>query len=258
MLCKVKGIVLKAAEYGDNDKMLTLLTEEKGKMSVCVKGGRSLKSKHMPSCEIFSYSEFDLYERSGKYWVRESFLCESFFAIRRELLNMYLGQYFCEVANEYALYDVADRDLLRLLLNSLYLLSSYKKDLRIIKCAFELRSASIEGFMPDLSGCSYCQKESENGYFDAIEGAFLCDVCKRKNNLVSDVYENMNLSPVVYIDKSVIDAMRFIISAPIERVFSFNLPDQELDVLSKVCETFVAHQLERGFKTLDFYKMLSY
>ena len=79
MLCNVKGIVLRCSDYADNDKLLTLLTHEMGKVVVCVKGGRSIKSKHMPSCEVFSYSEFQLYEKGGRYWVRESFLCESFF-----------------------------------------------------------------------------------------------------------------------------------------------------------------------------------
>ena len=178
MLCKVKGVVLKSIEYGENDRLLTLLTHEKGKVIVSVKGGRSIKSKHMPSCEMFAYSEYELYEKQGKYWVRESYLCESFFQIRRSLETMYLGQYLCEVACEFALFDEQDEDLMRLLLNSLYLLCGDKKDLRIVKSVFEMRSASIEGFMPDISSCGFCGGMTDAMYFDAIEGNLICTKCK--------------------------------------------------------------------------------
>ena len=204
MLCKVKGVVIRCVEYGENDKLLTLLTHEKGKMTVCVKGAQSLRCKHMPSCELFSYSEFELYERSGMYWVRESYLCESFFAIRRGLESMYLGEYICDVTAEFALFDEPDEPLLRLFLNTMYLLASGKKDRRIIKSVFEMKSLSLEGFLPDISGCSYCGKLSENMYFDAIEGNLTCSSCKDKLNREKYEYESMALSPVLFIDSSLL------------------------------------------------------
>lgn len=256
MLCKVRGVVLKADEYGENDKLLTLLTYERGKMVVLCKGARSIKSKHMPSCEVFSLSEFSLYEKSGKYWVRESCLVESFFEIRKNLEVLYVAYYLCDLANEYALYDTPDENLLRLLLNSLFLLSKEKKDIRIIKSVFELKSSSLEGFMPDMGGCRYCSDMTENVYFDAIEGDFVCSKCKDKLNLNEIMYQNTRLSPILILDITLIETMIYIISSPIEKVFSFSLPDRELDMLGKVSEAFVLHQLERGFKTLDFLNSL--
>ena len=256
MLCKVKGVVLKSIECGENDRLLTLFTHEKGKLIVSVKGGRSMKSKHMPSCEMFAYSEFELYEKQGRYWVRESYLCESFFQIRRSLETMYLGQYLCEVACEFALFDESDEPLLRLVLNSLYLLCGDKKDLRIVKSVFELRSASLEGFMPDISGCAFCSDLTENMYFDAIEGNLICNKCKAKLNRNQEDSQSSVLYPVVMLDVTLLEAFNYIINAPIEKVFSFSLPEKELDDLSRVCEIYLLHQLERGFKTLDFYNSL--
>ena len=257
MLCNVKGIVINNADYGENDKLLTLLTHEKGKVVVCVKGGKSIKSKHMPSCELFAYSEFQLHEKAGKYWVRESYLCESFFRIRRALEPMYLGQYLCEVTNEFSLYDMEDEGLLRLLLNSLFLLCSDKKDRRIIKAAFELKSASLEGFLPDITGCAHCGSITDHMFFEAIEGCLVCSECKESINYTSENTDAFALSPLLILDKSLLDAMKYIIESPIERIFSFSLPDKEHNELSCVCETYLLHQLERGFNTLNFYKTLS-
>ncbi len=256
MLCKVKGVVIKSVEYGDNDKLLTLLTHEKGKMVVCVKGAKSMKSKHMPSCELFAYSEFELYERMGKYWARETYLCESFFQIRRSLETMYLGQYICDITCEFALFDQPDETLLRLFLNSMHLLCSDKKDRRIIKSVFEIKSASIEGFMPDITSCVLCGKITEQVYFDAIEGNIICSKCKDKLNREKYDYENIALSPIHYLDSSLFDAIVYIISSPIEKSFAFSLPDKELNELCVVCEAYILHQLERSFKTLEFYNSL--
>lgn len=256
MLCNVKGIVIRTVEYGENDKLLTLFTHEMGKVVVCVKGGRSIKCKHMPSCELFSYSEFGLYEKQGKYWVRESYLCESFFKIRRELETMYLGQYLCDVVCEFALYDMQDESLLRLLLNSLFLLCSDKKDRRIVKSAFELKACSIEGFSPDISECCICSTEPDSGYFDAIAGNLICNKCKSNlNDNTFELSEN-SVSSVLYLDKTMLDTMTFVINSPIEKTFSFNLPEAELVHFCEICEMYLLHQMERGFKTLDFYKSL--
>ena len=256
MLCNVKGIVIRCSDYGENDKLLTLFTHEKGKMVVCVKGGRSIKCKHMPSCELFSYSEFALYEKQGKYWVRESYLCESFFRIRRELETMYLGQYLCDVACEFALFDMQDEPMLRLLLNSLFLLCSDKKDRRIVKSAFELKACSIEGFLPDITECCVCSESSDGGYFDAIAGHLICHRCKNKLNESSSEFSEDAVSPVLMLDKTMLDTMNFVISSPIEKTFAFNLPEDELERFCEICELYLLHQMERGFKTLDFYKSL--
>ena len=45
MVTQVKALVLGDIIWGDNDKLLTVLTAEQGKMTVVLKGGSSLKSK---------------------------------------------------------------------------------------------------------------------------------------------------------------------------------------------------------------------
>ena len=49
-------------------------------------------------------------------------------------------------------------------------------------------------------------------------------------------------------------AMRYIEEADDRRVFSFNLSDDALERLSDACEKYVRQQLERDFRTLDYYK----
>ena len=45
MEIKVNALVLRAADYGENDKILTLLTAERGKLTAGIKGVRKSGAK---------------------------------------------------------------------------------------------------------------------------------------------------------------------------------------------------------------------
>ena len=75
----VKGVVLRAVNVGESDKMLTILSPDMGKISVYANGARNLKSKNFASSRLYSFSEFTLREAHGKTYIGESSLNESFF-----------------------------------------------------------------------------------------------------------------------------------------------------------------------------------
>ena len=56
--------------------------------------------------------------------------------------------------------------------------------------------------------------------------------------------------------ESSLAALRHIVYGDPKRLYSFTLGKDALRRLSGAAEAFVAAQLERGFKTLDFYKSL--
>ena len=63
----VKALVVKSVDFGEFDKLLTLVTEDKGKLTVTVKGGKSLRSKFVSVSEPFTYAFFNL-RKSKKYF----------------------------------------------------------------------------------------------------------------------------------------------------------------------------------------------
>ncbi|MCL4397609.1 DNA repair protein RecO [Patescibacteria group bacterium] len=48
---KITGIVLKRINFGESDKVITLFTKERGKLSVVAKGIRRIKSRRAPHLE---------------------------------------------------------------------------------------------------------------------------------------------------------------------------------------------------------------
>ena len=177
---KVKGLVIRTVDVKESDRLITIFTEEMGIVSAMARGARSLSSRQMSSTMQFCYSSFVLYRRGEHYWIKEAELIESFFGIRNSIEGLALAAYIAEVLNDIAVAE-PEKDLLRLSLNSLYAISEKKYDLDKIKSAFEIRAASIIGFMPDVLSCKFCGERAGNFYFGIMDGSLKCYACAEKH-----------------------------------------------------------------------------
>lgn len=257
---RVRGLVVRENPVGEYDKLLTVVTEEMGRIMVSGKAVRSLKSKHMPATQLFCYSDFVLRKSHGYYYISDSSLVESFYGLRLDLDNLALASYICDVAAEMAVEGVGDEELLRLTLNTLYALANHTKLPRVqIKAAFELRCAAIEGFLPNLDDCAVCGAATETVrkiYLDVMNGRLLCRDCLRNVRHTDDIVDEGTAHIYLRLTPSVLEAMRFTVSAQANRYLSFTLAEDELSAFAKICEKYLLNHIEHGFYTLDFYKSL--
>lgn len=242
------GLVLRSTDVGDNDKLLTLLTAEYGKITVSAKGARSLKSKFMSVSQQFAYGEFTFTVKGDFKWLKEASLSEGFFAVRRDLPRLALACYVVSVTEQLSLEGQADLELLRLALNTLYMLCGDKHSLEHIKAVFELSAVSIEGFAPDIDECGTCGCNDSLTYLDTVGGVCLCERCVKK--LFAETQIPVSVLPIRLGE---LDAFRYITSPETRNAFAFRLPDDEEAALSDLCEKYLLAQLDCTFKTLSFY-----
>ena len=255
MLIEVKGLVLKTADIGESDRLVTLFTKELGNVSALAKGARSLKSRHMAAAQQFCYASFVLYKKNDRFWVKEVSLIESFFGLRSSIECFSLAGYIVEVLSDVTT-ATPEEDLLRLALNSLYALANGKYSHDKIKAAFEIRALAMIGYMPDILACRDCGMREGNFFFDIMAGNIQCYGCRDKeiaeNAMVEDdpAYRRI----VRILSEGAKTALGSCIYAPLERLFSFNIPDEDMKLFSSAAEDYLVNQLERSFKSLDFYK----
>lgn len=251
---EVRGLVIKAVDYREADRIITVFTEEMGVVTATAKSARSLKSRKLSGTLQYCYSSFVLYKRGDYYYVKECELIESFFGIRHTVEGLALSSYIAEVLNEVTVAE-QERDLLRLSLNSLYAISSGKYSLDKIKAAFEIRCASILGFMPDILGCSHCQERLGNFYFEIMDGTLCCFACHEKI-LEQGAWQDdpRDCRVVAILSEGAKLALEYCIYSPLEKIFSFRISDEDMQLFSKAAEDYIINQLERSFKSLDFYK----
>ena len=253
MHTEVKGLVLRTVDLKESDRLLTIFTEEQGIVTALAKGARSLKSRKMSSTQQFCYSSFVLYGQSDKYWVKEASLIESFFGIRNSIEGLALAAYIVEVLADVGVED-KEVDLLRLALNSLYAISQEKYDLNKIKAVFEMRAMSILGFMPEVLECNRCARRDGEFFFDIMAGALECFECHKRSAASHTTLSEEHEGHIVSIlSEGAKTAMCYAIYSPIEKMFSFNISDEDMQLFAKAAERYLVNHLERSYKTLEFY-----
>ena len=254
MLTEVRGLVIRSVDIKDSDRLITIFTEQMGAVSALARGARSLKSRKMSSTMQFCYGNFVLYGSGDKMWVKEAELIESFFDIRNSIEGLALAGYIAEVLSDVTV-SVAENELLRLALNSLYAIASGKYRLDKVKAAFEIRTASILGFMPDVLACHACGERAGDFYFDIMGGEVECASCRKSRELSHALPENPHEARIIcHLTQASLAALGYCIYSPIEKVFSFNLAEDDMRLFAKACEEYLLNQLERSFRSLEFYK----
>lgn len=246
MYLNVQGLVLRVTDYKDRDAILTVLTRERGRITVKARGIRRRNNPMSVACQLLSLTEFTIFEYRDQFVINDAHVVELFQGLRMDIQKLALATYFSQVAELVSQEDMPNPELLPLVLNSLYGLSNLDISESKVKAVFELRCACLAGFMPDLSGCAGCMRE-EAELFDISTGTLICHRCR--SNFPSGGIR-------LPVSAGILAAMRYICSCDPKRIFGFTLGVDAMDGLSQVTEAFLATQLERGFSSLDFYKSL--
>jgi DNA repair protein RecO (recombination protein O) len=98
---KVEGIVLKRRNFGEADRILTILSKEFGKITVKAPGVRRIPSRRSSHVELLNLSQFALYGSSKIFFpvVTEAQTLEGFSEIKKDLHKIGQALYICELIN---------------------------------------------------------------------------------------------------------------------------------------------------------------
>ncbi len=244
-LIDATGLITKEVKYGDNSRIITIISPELGKISAITNKYKGGKAKALPSLQLFSYSSFVLFKGSDKglYHINESDLIEPFKNIRDDLMGIVYASYFCDVANHIIMENEENPEFVRLLLNMLYALSKKEDDFDKIKTVFEWKTAVLEGYAPDLEKCATCGAE-EVAYIDLGRGVGLCKDCGK------------DCAGVAQLSDGLISAIKYIENAEISKVLSFEISEKMCEYLNSLSEIYLQMHLGTEFKTLEYLKKM--
>lgn len=242
MQIKTKGIVLKVQDYNENDKLLAVLTEDRGVIYAYASGARRMKSALSTVSSMLCYGEFVLFKNRDKYTVDSAESERLFYGIRNDLDSLSYASYFCELCLQAANPEEEAKDILRLLLNTLHMLENKKAHPALLKAIFELRLMSFIGYAPDLIACGECGEFEKPAYWFNIEsGSVICTDC-RPNGANGEIL----------LSKAAFLAARHIVYAPMEQLFSFRIGEKALIELSNAAERYSVSHIDKRLPTLEF------
>lgn len=151
----VTGIIIKSEPIGEYDRRVVMLTTTKGKISAFAQGARRANSKMGAATGMFCFGEFGLYVRKNSYSINEIKIKNYFSQLHNDFEGAYYGMYFAEIADYYSRENTDDKELMKLLYQSLRAIISDKIDNRLVRYIYEIKAVAVNGEFAGVGNREY-------------------------------------------------------------------------------------------------------
>jgi len=234
------AVVLSAVDYGEADRIVTLLTARRGRVSAFAAGARKSKRRFAGALEPGTLLKAHLVARRGSTWRLDAVdLDRSHLAIRTDLPRLSRALYALELCRELVRDEQPHPALFDLLVDYLDQLDANRAGPTSL-IAFELAALRLAGFMPRFSGCAVCGGGlAEPVRFDADHGGCVCGPCGARTS------QGMPISPGL---AAALAGLQAGARTP--------LPADQRARARELLNRFVAHQLGRRLNAVDFMAQL--
>jgi len=245
----VKGVVVSERNVGENDKFISVLTENYGTIDVFARGTKKITSKNHAATQLFAYADFCIRSDKDRYFLDSSEIIQDFYNLRLDIKKLSLACYFGELSRHAVLASdmTHEHEIMRLILNCLYFLDTDKRSCEYIKSVFELRFIIEIGLAPRLIGCGICYDYRADPIFFVIKDSrFYCEYHFRMKSLEENYY-NVRLTNREFC------ILQGIGLTSMDKLFSVKVTDTELEKINEVTEKYICFQLGRKFNSLNYY-----
>lgn len=177
MNSKVNGITIKAVNYKESDKILTVFTLEKGKITVAARGVRKANSKSRGLAEPFCFAETVVAEKSGRYTASEVNVFDCFYDLRLDLKKYYSGLCALEFTDAFFPEETVSERYFALLVEFLQGLCKTTEPY-VILAEFFGDALKVVGYGVGFAACARCGNDIVGeSYFSAVDAGIVCSDC---------------------------------------------------------------------------------
>ncbi len=242
------SLVLHRIDLGEHDRIVTLFTREKGKLSAVAKGSRRAASRLSGATELFIQAKLQLGMGRNLDIVSQCEIQQTFTGLRNDLQRLARATYFCELLDRFTgeRDEASSKELFDLTIGALLLLQRAEEYPDGVVHAYELQLLATLGYAPVLDRCVACGAPlaAKGAGFSPALGGIVCPADRfRTNDAVQLSNEAaLNLQQLQAADPETILAMRPSSQAAAEA--------------AKALRWFVRFRAERSLKTADFLDQL--
>ena len=244
---KTRAVVLKHALLGEADRILTLCTQDRGKVRAVARGVRRTKSRLSGHLEPLVHVRVSVAEGRDLDHLSEAETLHSFRALREDLARMSVAVHLCELVDRFTAEGSPAPEILELLLTAMTMLEA-GEDSPILVCAFEVKLLGYSGFGPEVQRCAHCRAEldPDDHVYSSAAGGILCPRCKVAS-------EDALLS----VSMNAIKVLRYLQRQSIRQAPSLKVSPELLGQVERLLTAYVTHVLERDLKSAEFMKLVA-
>ena len=178
---RIHAIILRHADWGEADRLVTLYSREHGKLRAVAKGVRKITSRKAGHLEPFTQVKLQLSRGRNLFIVTQADTVEAYVALRESLVLTGYASYVVELLDRFVYEEEgANPTLFRLLADTLQRLSEAEGTWLAVRY-YEMRLLDFLGFRPQLFECANCGREiqAEDQFFSFMAGGVICPRCGR-------------------------------------------------------------------------------
>lgn len=178
---RTRAIVLDRTKLGEQDLILSLLTEDGSAVRAVAKGGRKPGGRLAARVELFSQTDFLIAAGRSLDVISEASLANPHARLRGEYERVAAASAVAEVARLTCFEDAPDRFLFPICARALEACEQAQDQphLDLVVSAYVMKVLAHGGWRPELDGCCACGDEAMT-FFSSAAGGALCSSCARE------------------------------------------------------------------------------
>lgn len=239
---KTKGVVLKSMKLGEADKIVTIFTEEQGKVAAVAKGVRRTKSRFGARLESFTNLELVIHNgKSGLDTIIQADIRDSYPGLVQSLERINYGYAMLELVDKLTPDRQPEPKIYQMLAAALGCLDATPADSRLILIAFDLKLLTITGFLPNLAACVVCNTKTKPvERFSPEQGGMLCGGCLPGDETAFPV------------EAGVLNLVSRLLYSPFREIEDLKVQSSHLVTLDHLLMSHLLYHLNLRLKVRDF------
>ena len=242
---RTEVIVLRERDFGEADRLLTLLSPAHGKLSAIAKGVRRPTSRKAGHLDLYMRSDVILAKGRSLDIVTQAETLDSYRPVRENLLRSSYATYVVELLDRFTPEREANPSLYQLMVRALRWMST-SENLPLTARYYELHLLAMVGFKPELQRCvvngeTVCP---EDQFFDSEAGGVVCPSCGLGQR---DRYP---------ITMSALKIMRYLQRSPYDEISDLRLRTVVEVELEQVLLRYITFLLERKLRSVEFLRLV--
>jgi DNA repair protein RecO (recombination protein O) len=243
---RTEAIILKRRDFGEADRLLTVLTPAYGKFGAIAKGARKPTSSKTGHVELFTRADMLISRGRDLDIAVQAQMMNPYLALREDLERGAYASYVVELLDRFTI--DADDDfgqLFDLLAETLTWLCD-EADVRLVTRYYELHLLDIVGFRPELNECVFTHDEikAEDQYFSFGEGGVVSPQAAR------------HATSLVPLPVTTLKMLRHMQRSPFNLVGSIQVVPPLHGDMERVMLGYITYLLERRLQSVDFIRRI--
>jgi len=183
-LFQTDGIVLKSIKLNESDKIVTIFSQNYGKIKAIAKGIRKTKSQFGSSLENLTLVKILAFKGKNLSIVSQTEIIHSFFSQCKDLNRYGLAIHCAEIVDQISADEDPNKSMYELFKDTLILLKNERNPVLLVE-SFKWKLFTTLGYQPELNRCVHCHqqcKKKQYHIFDIQKGGIICPSCREASN----------------------------------------------------------------------------